>query len=520
MSAGYRATGYRAIGALVAATLATSALVPPSLAQSPQVPTPTAPTPPAPTPLSQTPTGEPTAAEKQAALADITGAADVWIEGWRAYRHVPAVSIALVNGDDAVWSKGYGFIDRAGRIPATADTLYSICSISKLFTSVALMQQWEAGTVRLDEPITTYLPWAKLAPDTRDSVPVTLRSALTHSAGLPRESDFPYWTGPDFTFPTQAQLREKIASQAPLYPVSAQFQYSNLGLTLVGETVEAASGQPYAAYIQDRILTPLKLADTRPFVPAKLFGRSLAVGWGALEADGSRPPLKLFDPAGLVAAAGYTSSVADLARFASWNMRVLRTGNAELLRASTLREMQRVQYETADGKLRWGLGYAMNDVEGTRFYGHGGACPGYRSSLTFEPKSGLGLAVAMNAMDDPGAITMTVLQLAKARQGAARFDPPTGETIALADYAGRYEGQPWGGDFALVPWHGGLIEVSLAGEPLDMPLLRLKPLGKDRFQAISPTGDDLDVLVFQRDAKGAVSALVRHSNRSPRLSGL
>ena len=92
---------------------------------------------------------------------------------------------------DLVWSKGYGTLDAEHKIPASPDTIYSICSISKLFTSISLMQQYEQGKVRLDEPITTYLPWAKFKATDEDSVPITLRGMLSHSAGLPRESDFP-----------------------------------------------------------------------------------------------------------------------------------------------------------------------------------------------------------------------------------------------------------------------------------------------------------------------------------------
>src|SRR3546814_8882853 len=90
------------------------------------------------------------------------------------------------------------------------------------------------------------------------------------------------------------------------------------------------------------------MKDTRPEIPAHLLGKELAVGWGALLPDGTRPPVKLFDAKGITPAAGFSSSVNDLARFAAWQLRLLRTGEAEVLRASTLREMQRVQYLTPD----------------------------------------------------------------------------------------------------------------------------------------------------------------------------
>src|SRR5579872_5068374 len=119
---------------------------------------------------------------------------DVWLESQQVVQRSPALSAAVVQGDRVIWSKGYGTLDSEHRVAATAQTLYSICSISKLFTSVALMQLWESGRVRLDDPVTSYLPWAKLKSLDEDSLPITLRALLSHSAGLPRESDFPYWT--------------------------------------------------------------------------------------------------------------------------------------------------------------------------------------------------------------------------------------------------------------------------------------------------------------------------------------
>ena len=148
---------------------------------------------------------------------------DAWLDSVEAYQHIPAFSAGIVAGDKLIWSNGYGTIDEQHTIPATPATIYSICSISKLFTAIALMQQYEAGKVRLDEPISTYLPWAKLKGTSEDSVPIMPRGVLSHSAGLPRESDFPYWSGPDFPFPTSEQIRDTYSAQAPLFPRNAIF---------------------------------------------------------------------------------------------------------------------------------------------------------------------------------------------------------------------------------------------------------------------------------------------------------
>ncbi len=298
------------------------------------------------------------AAKDAAERAEALRVVDTWLDSVQAYHHIPALSAGVVVGDDMIWSKGFGTIDTNHSIAATPQTIYSICSISKLFTSISLMQLYEAGKVRLDDPITTYLPWATISP-TSDSGPITLRGVLTHSSGLPRESDFPYWSGPNFPFPTREEIRAKIASQSALYPAERYFQYSNLGLTLVGETVATVSGQPYEDYAKANVLAPLGLSNTRTFMPMDLYGKRMAVGYGALKRDGTRDLVKPFNTRGITPAAGYTSTVEDLGKFASWQFRLLRTGEASVLKAPTLREMQRVQFMDPDWKTSWGLGFAV-----------------------------------------------------------------------------------------------------------------------------------------------------------------
>lgn len=457
---------------------------------------------------------------KVAAMNEAITLADIWLEQTRQYAHIPALSVALVDGDRMVWSKGYGTIDTKGKRPATADTIYSVCSISKLFTAVAFMQQWEAGTVRLDEPVTTYLPWATLAPDGRDSVPITMRTLLTHSAGLPRESAHPYWTGPNFPFPTTEEIRERISSQVPLYPASRTFQYSNLGLTLVGETVAAVTRRPYADYVTSEILAPLGMNDTRPEIPVQRLGKDLAVGWGALLPDGTRPQVKPFDAKGITPAAGFSSSVNDLARFAAWQLRLLRTGEAEVLRASTLREMQRVQYLTPDRRTSWGLGFANYVADGREFVGHGGSCPGYRSQLLVDPANDFAIALAMNTMESARDLAQQLEGIFAARRAAEPFDAPVGGSFDLGQYTGYYDPQPWDRETVIVPWAGGLAFITASESEPGRNLVRLKPLVRDRFLVVEPRGEERDVVSFVRNRDGRIVALERFGQYTPFRSPL
>ena len=146
--------------------------------------------------------------------------------------------MAIVRDQELLWSKAYGFADVKKKTPATPETVYSICSITKLFTSIAIMQLYEQGKLRLDDSLSTILPERPIHQQFSDSGPITIRSLLTHSSGLPRESDFPYWSGPEFKFPTKDQITEKLDQQETLYPAASYFQYSNLGMILLGEVVE------------------------------------------------------------------------------------------------------------------------------------------------------------------------------------------------------------------------------------------------------------------------------------------
>ena len=205
---------------------------------------------------------------------------DTWIEAQLAFENIPGVSVAIIKDQQLVWSKGYGYADVENKVPMKAETICSICSISKLFTSVSIMQLWEQGKLRLDDSVSMYLPDFKVK-QSFESVPITIRGLLTHSAGLPRESDQPYWTWP-FIFPTEKEINDRLDDQSTLYPSSREYQYSNLGMALLGQIVAKVSGMPYEQYVQEKILKPLGLQDTRPYMPKDLYGSKLAKGYSVL----------------------------------------------------------------------------------------------------------------------------------------------------------------------------------------------------------------------------------------------
>ncbi len=445
---------------------------------------------------------------------------DVWLESERAYRHIPALSAAIVQGDQTVFLAGYGTIDADHKVEATGQTLYSICSISKLFTTVGVMQQWESGKVSLDEPVTRYLPWASLKPLGQDSAPVTLRTLLTHSSGLPRDFTTPYWAGPDFVFPTDEQVKATLPEQTPLWPASRRLLYSNVGLTLAGDALAAVAGVPYADYVKARVLEPLGMKDTYSSMPMALYGKRLAVGWGSIDRTGQLALLKPFQARGVTPAAGYVSSAEDLSRFASWQFRLLRTNTPEVLKASTLRDMQRVQFMEPDWSDAWGLGFYVWRAANQTYVGHDGACPGYKSTLSLRPATETAVIVLMTGMGDAGARASALFEILDKRKGAETRKSPDGQAVDLEAYAGLYSGQPWVSEIVVAPWAGGLALLSLPAATPAKGLSLLKPAGKDTFQRIRDDGSDADLVRFERDGAGKVVGFTEYSTPHRRTGDL
>lgn len=103
---------------------------------------------------------------------------------------IPGLAVALVDADRTLWVEGFGHIDRRGSAPVTADTLFSVQSMSKLFTATAVMRTVAAGRLDLDAPITTYLPGFTVhsAFEEHPERKITLRMLLSHTAGFTHEA--------------------------------------------------------------------------------------------------------------------------------------------------------------------------------------------------------------------------------------------------------------------------------------------------------------------------------------------
>lgn len=448
-------------------------------------------------------------------VAEAAALLETWLDAELAYEQIPGLAAGFVHDQELIWSTGMGVADRDTGRAVTTDTLFSICSISKLFTSIAVMQQRDAGRLDLDDQVSEHLPWFEIDDTYPEAAPIRIRGLLTHSAGLPRESDYPYWSGPDFPFPTREQVVERVPEQAELYPAETYFQYSNLGLTLAGEVAAAAAGQPYDEYVRASILDPLGMADTYPEIPAE--HERMATGYGTLGRDGQRETVTRFAARGIAPAAGYASTVEDLARFASWQFRLLAEGGSEVLDANTLREMQRVQWVDPDWSTHWGLGFATWRDEGKTYVGHGGSCPGFRSHLSLQADARVAAIAMANAMINPNRYTAAI-QHAMAPRVKAALDDPDGAEAPDPDldrYVGLYGG--FWGEEAIVRWEGGLAILPLPSSDPVEALAKLRHIEGTTFRRVRDDGALGEEIRFDVDAEGRVLRLWQHSNPSDRL---
>ena len=449
-------------------------------------------------------------------------AAEAWLATQLARDNVTGASAAIVHDQQVLWSKGFGHANLARRVPATPQTRYSICSISKLFTSMAAMKERDAGRLDLDAPVGRYLDWYTIRDVGNPDGPVTARGIMSHVAGLPRESDTPYWR--EAKFPDIASVKARLAEQTNLYRAYDAHQYSNLGMTLLGEMVAATSGQPYHDYVRANFLTPLGLTRTTSELPVELRGGEFAIGYTARKTGWDRDPFPAYKLNAIAPAAGFASTVEDLGKFASWQFRLLSgEGGEGVLKASTLREMQRVHWMTPDKPDEtWGLGFASYQHDGKTFVGHGGYCPGYRSSLMMRPQDKIAIMVMANVDDaNTGKFTRELYDfVGGAVAKAAKADkPPEPRKADFRAFEGIYGVERSAHDTYVSQIGEELVSVSLyddSGAAKDAD--RWRHVEGDRFRRIRADDSLGEELRFERDRSGRVVRLWLHSNPLQRRS--
>ncbi len=378
-----------------------------------------------------------------------------WIREQMAYQHQPGVVVGIVSGGELVWAKGFGYSDVERQLPATPQTVFRLGSVTKLFTATAVLQLRDRGALRLDDPVTEHLGELKYRNRFPEGPAITVRHLLTHTSGLPREADFPYWT--DRRFPTPEQMIEALAEQENVYEAGSRYKYSNLGIALLGEVVAAVSEMPYEAYVTRHILGPLGMTSTWARYE-DVDAERLATGYLIRRGDGSQPVAPATDANGIGPAADVSSSLEDLARFVSAHLYSGPAAKAPLLAPRTLRDMHRVHWLSRSWRSGRGLGFSVWRQDARTLAGHGGWVAGYRTQVAFDDESGFGVVVLTNSDEGgPGSYLRQAFDfLVPAMEKAAESPAESVEPPPESRYAGAYH-NPWGEVTDIAVIDGGLV---------------------------------------------------------------
>src|SRR5438105_10012583 len=352
---------------------------------------------------------------------------EMWAQG------LPIVSIALVDDQQVVWSKGFGIVDSTARRGAGPETVYRVGSVSKLFTDVAIMQLVEQGKVALDAPVTTYV--TEFHPHNPYGRPITLRQLMSHRAGLVREP--PIGNYFDSTSPPLAATIASLNGTTLVYPPETHTKYSNAAIAAVGYVLERMSGKPFATALSAAVLEPLGMSMSG-FEPTPALTRELAPAamWTLDGRTFAAPTFQL----GIAPAGSMYTTVTDLARFVSALFAGGRGASGQLLKPETIAQMWTPQFARAGEQTGYGIGFRVGTLDGHRSVGHDGAIFGFATTLQALPDEKLGVIVvttrdgANAAVDQIGEVALRGMLAARA--GRAVGVAVAGTPIASIDSTG------------------------------------------------------------------------------------
>ncbi|MEA2762924.1 MAG: hypothetical protein QOD47_2208 [Gemmatimonadaceae bacterium] len=349
-------------------------------------------------------------------VASVARVADSLAAAFIAERSAPSVAIAVVRGRDTVVMRAWGKADIEQDLAATPRSVYRIGSMTKQFTSSAIMQLVEQGKVKLDQSIGTYLPTLPVA-----WRGVTVRQLLNHTSGIPSYTDLgPAWQrrwGEEMTPDTLVALTANVPMA---FAPGTQWRYDNSGYVVLGMLIEKITGHSWATDIAERFTRPLGLEDTRdcpttPIIPRRVRGyESTGNGWvNAAYLAMSQP----------YSAGAMCSTVGDIAK---WN-RALHTGHVVSPASYTMMTTP----EGAAANSSYGFGLAQDTAAGRLMIVHGGGINGFASGNAWVPSAELSITVLANASsarsDD------LVKQLARAALGAPLEQPLQVVPLAAGD---------------------------------------------------------------------------------------
>ena len=321
----------------------------------------------------------------------------------------------------------YGVTSAEGGMPMSADTVFRIASMTKVFTATLVIRLVQAGLVDLDTPVKQYLPELQLA-DAEVEARVALRHLLSHTGG--------WMDDPLMELIADPRVHPEALKDLPqLTPLGSIWSYSTTGFFVASRVIERVTGMPYAEALTHYLTGPLGMsrtgltAESAITYPVALGHYKTLNGYAVV-----RPwPTPAWD----ISAQGLYSTATDLVRFAQFHLDGLAGNGERLVDARLLREMRSAQVD--DGTR--GLGWVLKETTGESLPNHPGGLYGYACDLLLAPQRGFAIFVAANVSSHH--LDRRVLRYALPRYVGLpekRVAPHRVSETRLREYEGRYIG--------------------------------------------------------------------------------
>jgi CubicO group peptidase (beta-lactamase class C family) len=351
----------------------------------------------------------------------------------------PGYAYGIVVDGQLLYKGASGYANLEEKIPATTSSMFRIASMSKSFTSMAILQLRDAGKLNLDDLVEKYIPAMKGQGLTKDAPPITIRHLMSHSAGFPEDNPW----GDRQLADTEKDLLDLIQQKISFSNTAGiHYEYSNLGFAMLGYIIHKVSGETYDAYIQKHILAPLGMQATS-FEYASISKDKFANGYRYINNEWKKEtPLHngIYGAMG-----GMITSIDQFGKYVAMHENAWPERNdAETfpVKRSTIREMhQPVRFMglkverilptgkkmTTANSYTYGLKW-MIDEDHKKSIGHTGGLPGFGSNWRILPDYGIGVMLFANvtyAATSPINIAVldSLVQMAKLKPRLVKVSP-------------------------------------------------------------------------------------------------
>lgn len=422
--------------------------------------------------------------------------------------NVPGAAFALVTRERLLMLKSFGVGDLKESTPVSAErSIFRVASVSKLFTTVAIMQLVEAGKLDLHVDVEEYLDFPL---HKKYAQPITAHHLLTHTSGLDDRFIGIASRPPSGSIPLGAYLAARMPRQ--ILPPGRFINYSNHAFSLLGYLVERISGLAFCEFVDRKILKPLAMHRSSFQLPDALKA-DLVTGYA--ERKGGRVPLS-YDHMHIGPSASLVSTASDMACFLQALLWEGRHRTGRLLQEETFREMQRrhfCHHPRLPGRC---YGFHERFQNGRRGIGHAGGMHGFASLLFLLPQEGCGFFLVYNRFEARLYEELTrqfFEHLFPESSPGGGSECPQECRGELTEFAGRYrhflyycrEGfeklLTLSTQFEVRIKNGGGLALHYPGNERDP--IDLIPAGKGLFRRL----DNDSLLAFQQPTKGPVECL-------------